>query len=361
MARASSRTRVCCCAEAVERREESGLLGQVAGVTGPPLRQRSRREHADATGAIHRRHLADARRASRGVVILHVMAEPAVMDHVVQHDRAVVPRAQSTLLLDGGILRRALLANNRRHVYRHHAIVVHRQAIERGWGSIKQVVQVRRDGARVIGNRDVANRRVRPGHEIAGNRHLAAGMPRALEGREVVVSGGMVGSQLLLNRRPTARRERARPSLELGRLRLQRVACFGQQGVDRCRAPVTTAKKQAKEVRARDSCAQSRRPGDPTRAIARTRRTPGPPPSRTTGDRRTARGRSCESCGGRATSAAIPCRTVAPRRSTRAAHATARRLESREAPGERRPETQGSRACAPRPTRAADRAGQSRA
>ena len=50
------------------------------------------------------------------------------MDDVVQLDHAVVARAQPTLLLDRGFLRRALLANNRRHVYRRHDIVVDRQA-----------------------------------------------------------------------------------------------------------------------------------------------------------------------------------------------------------------------------------------
>ena len=98
IARASIRTRVCCCDDALERREEPELLHQLRRVARPTLGHRAAAEHANAIRAIDGRDLANARPLLVvRVPVLHVMADRAVVHDVIQLDRAVVPHAQMPL------------------------------------------------------------------------------------------------------------------------------------------------------------------------------------------------------------------------------------------------------------------------
>ena len=76
------------------RREEPGFVHQVGRVACPSLRHRAAQEHADPAGAVDGGDAADRRCACIGVVVLHVMADRAVMHDVVQLDDAGVGRAQ---------------------------------------------------------------------------------------------------------------------------------------------------------------------------------------------------------------------------------------------------------------------------
>ena len=116
-ARASSRTRVCCCATRSSGVRKPDLLHQVGRVARPALGHRAAAEHPDAAGAVDRRDLPDrATRDCVGVRVLHVMADRAVVDDVIQLDRAVVRGAQAAILL--GV---------RDAVDRRDDVVVHRQ------------------------------------------------------------------------------------------------------------------------------------------------------------------------------------------------------------------------------------------
>ncbi len=64
-ARASIRTRVCCCGDALERREEAASPPSGRARSRPTPRPGAAREHGDAVGAVHRGHLPDARAALR--------------------------------------------------------------------------------------------------------------------------------------------------------------------------------------------------------------------------------------------------------------------------------------------------------
>ena len=93
MARASMRTRECCCATPLQRCQKTELFHQLSGVTGPAFRHRSAQKHADAAGAVHGRNGTDAAaRAVGGVPVLHVMAERAMVHNVIQLDHAVDSR-----------------------------------------------------------------------------------------------------------------------------------------------------------------------------------------------------------------------------------------------------------------------------
>jgi len=82
-----------------QRGQEASLVHQVSGVAGPAFGHRAAAKHADARGAVDRRHLPNARRGARGVVVLRVMPDATVVHDVVELDHAIVGRAQQALLL----------------------------------------------------------------------------------------------------------------------------------------------------------------------------------------------------------------------------------------------------------------------
>ncbi len=159
--------------ERLVRREKADLVHQIGRVAGPAFGHRAAEKHADAAGAVHRRDAADLGLAGVRVVVLHVMADRAVMDDVIQLDHAGVGGAQPSLLLVG------------RHVGvdRRDDVVVHRQAIERRRRSIEQVVEKRCRVARLRRNRHVADRRRRPGDEVRAVRRAPGSRPRSADRR----------------------------------------------------------------------------------------------------------------------------------------------------------------------------------
>ena len=97
-AREQAHARVLLC-HRIERRQEAGFLREIARIARPAFGERSAGEHADTAGAVHRGDPSDAGRAARGIDVLHMMAERAVVNHVVEGDGAVFAAAQATLLL----------------------------------------------------------------------------------------------------------------------------------------------------------------------------------------------------------------------------------------------------------------------
>src|SRR5215471_1094865 len=83
---------------ALERREELELLHEIGRVARPSLGHRAAAEHADPVCAVDGRHLPYAR--SLLIVrkpVLYMVADCAVMHHVIQLDRTVVPDAEMLL------------------------------------------------------------------------------------------------------------------------------------------------------------------------------------------------------------------------------------------------------------------------
>jgi hypothetical protein len=93
--------------EALGVSQKSDFFGQVGRIARPSLGQGATTQHGDPGGAIDGGHLADARRGARGVPVLDVVAETAVVDDVVELDGAVVGGRRHKVLDDGrGVERR---------------------------------------------------------------------------------------------------------------------------------------------------------------------------------------------------------------------------------------------------------------
>ena len=71
------------------RREKADLVHQIGRVAGPALGHRAAEEHADAARAVDRGDTADFVMRRVRVVVLHVVADRAVMNDVIQLDDAV--------------------------------------------------------------------------------------------------------------------------------------------------------------------------------------------------------------------------------------------------------------------------------
>ena len=130
-------------------------------------------------------------------------------------------------------------------------IVVDHRRIERRRRSIEQVIEERRGVARVCRDGDVADGRVRPGHEgvIVGD--AAEAQPRPCEARQVVVGGGARGRHLRLDVSPARRAERSHARAQSCVRLVQRLSRFAGERGRRRSAPVPAAEQQREQIRSR--------------------------------------------------------------------------------------------------------------
>ena len=124
---------------------------------------------------------ADPRGGAEGVPVLHVVADRAVVDDVVQLDHAVVGRPQKALLLGRGHAR----------LDRRHEVLDLGEVVEGRRRVVGQEVEVRRGLAHPGGPRHVADGEVGPGQQPVLSGQRAAGLP-ALAVAGVVVLGRRV-------------------------------------------------------------------------------------------------------------------------------------------------------------------------
>ena len=100
--------RACAAGRATRRRQEADLVHQVGRIARPAFGHRAAEKHADAAGAVDGRDAADRRRAGVRVVVLHVVADRAVVNDVIQLDDAACwsARSRRALLLSRHVARR---------------------------------------------------------------------------------------------------------------------------------------------------------------------------------------------------------------------------------------------------------------
>ncbi len=82
-----------------EGRQETVLLQEIRGVTGPAFGHGAPTEHGDPRSTIDGRNLPNARSGATGMPVLNMMAGTAVMNDMVELDDAVISRPQETFLL----------------------------------------------------------------------------------------------------------------------------------------------------------------------------------------------------------------------------------------------------------------------
>ena len=229
--------------DALERREEARSPPSGRRRSRPSLRPGCRRENIAMRLAVSTAATCPMRDAPAvGMVVLHVMADGAVVDHVVEHDHAVVHRRAVRLDL-----------RRRQPVDRRHDVV---EACRRDRTAPASGSTGSRDAAPPHGcaresARSEAARRARsPGR---GRRGLALQrLPLPLEARQVLVGRGVLGRQQLLHRRPAAvRRAPSRRGVPCASSSV--VGRLAQQVVDR---------RGARSGHARSSRASSSRPAD---------------------------------------------------------------------------------------------------
>jgi hypothetical protein len=91
---------------ALGRGEKTELVGQVGGVARPTFSQRSTAQHGDAGGAIGSSDAANAGWGTGGKPVLDVVAEAAVVHHMVELDGGIISARRYKVVDGRGVVHR---------------------------------------------------------------------------------------------------------------------------------------------------------------------------------------------------------------------------------------------------------------
>jgi len=165
---------------ALERLEETGLVHHAGDIAGPAFGHGPATEHSDARGAVHGGDAADARGGVVGVPVLHMMANAAVVNDVVELDHAVVVFAQEgNLVVERGA-----------RVQRVDQVVVHRRAVDRGRRTVERKMEIRADCTRPLWPRHILDGKLRPRDQVIADGCGSAFSPDIRVARIVDGCGG---------------------------------------------------------------------------------------------------------------------------------------------------------------------------